>query len=358
MNNQYKITVIGAGNGGQAMAGHCAAIGIHVCLYNRNIEHISSIVQSHLIRLEGVLDEAAYIDLVTDNIKEAVEFADVILIVTTATAHRDIAEQILPYLKDGQIVILNPGRTCGVLEFCNVLAKRPVLKIHIAEAQTLVYACRIQSPGIINIIGVKDKVMLAGRDKTETEYIIDQIRPIFPCFIPAQNLIQTSLENIGAIFHPSVVLFNAATIERNTQFYFYRDTTSNIASFIQKLDQERLCIGKAYGVQLMSVYDWMTYAYPGTWGNGLCERMRNNPAYHDILGPGSIFTRQLTEDIPTGLIPMSELGHKVGVATPLMDSIIMLSSALLGIDFKKQGRTLENLGLSHLNKDGILNLLS
>ncbi|MCD8094494.1 MAG: NAD/NADP octopine/nopaline dehydrogenase family protein [Bacteroides sp.] len=356
--NPYRITIIGAGNGGQAMAGHCAALGIHVCLYNRNIEHILPVAQSHLIRLKGALEEEARVDLVTDNIIEAVNFADIIMVVTTATAHRDIAEQMLPYLRNGQIIILNPGRTCGVLEFGNVLAKRNGLQIYIAEAQTLVYACRTISPGVVNVIGVKQRVMLAGRNKKETDYVISKIDTVFPCFIPAKNLIQTGLENIGAIFHPSVVLFNAATIERNTPFYFYRDITPNITSFIQKLDQERLDIGKAYGVDLMSVYDWMTYAYPGTWGNGLCERMRNNPAYHDILGPGSIFTRQLTEDIPTGIIPMSELGHKVGVSTPLMDSIIVLSSALLDINFKKQGRTLENLGLSHLEKDGILNLLS
>lgn len=356
--NQNRITIIGIGNGGQAMGGHCAALGLRVCLYNRSLEHIYPIAQRRLIILKGAVEEEGYVELVTDNIKEAVEFADLILIATTATAHRDIAEQMLPYLKEGQTIILNPGRTCGVLEFCNVLAKRSSLRVNIAEAQTLVYACRILSPGVVNVIGVKDKVMLSGRNKRETEYILNQIQPVFPCFIPAKNLIHTSLENIGAIFHPSIVLFNAATIERNTQFYFYRDITPDIASFIQKLDQERLKIGEAYGVQLMSVDDWITYAYPGTWGNGLCERMKNNPAYHDILGPGSIFTRQLTEDIPTGLIPMSELGHKVGVLTPLMDGIIELSSVLLDIDFRKQGRTLRNLGLSNLGREAILKLLS
>ncbi|WP_302784571.1 NAD/NADP-dependent octopine/nopaline dehydrogenase family protein [Bacteroides fluxus] len=356
--NQTCITIIGVGNGGQAMAGHCAALGLRVCLYNRSLEHVFPIVQSHLIILKGALEEKGYVELITDNIEEAVRFADIILIVTTATAHRDIAERMLPYLKEGQTIILNPGRTCGVLEFSSVLSKRSSLKVQIAEAQTLVYACRILSPGVVNVIGVKDKVMLAGRNRCETEYVLNQIKSVFSCFIPGKNLIHTSLENIGAIFHPSVVLFNAATIERNTPFYFYRDITPNIASFIQKLDQERLKIGEAYGVQLMSACDWITYAYPGTWGDGLCERMRNNPAYHDILGPGSIFTRQLTEDIPTGLIPMSELGHKVGVLTPLMDAVIELSSVLLDIDFRKQGRTLKNLGLSHLGKEDVLKLLS
>ena len=122
------------------------------------------------------------------------------------------------------------------------------------------------------------------------------------------------------------------------------------------MDQERLSIGKEFGVDLMPVNDWIVYAYPATQGNDLCERMRNNPAYHDILGPGSIFTRQLTEDIPTGLIPMSELAHIAGVNTPLINSLIDISSSLLEIDFRKNGRTFKNIGLSHLDKQGIMNL--
>lgn len=354
----YKISVIGAGNGGQAMAAYCASLGIPVCLYNRSLERLSAIVQSHQIKLEGVLACKSSVQVVTDDIRIAVEFGDIILIVTTASAHRQIAEKICPYLRNGQIIILNPGRTCGVLEFSSVLAIRPELQIYLGEAQTLVYACRESAPGIINIIGVKQRVMFSGRNKTETDYIINIIKNVFPCFIPAKNLIQTGLENIGAIFHPSVVLFNAATIERNSPFYFYRDMTPNVASFIQKVDNERLKVGNAFGVDLMPVSDWIVYAYPGTEGKDLCERMRNNPAYYDILGPGSIFTRQLTEDIPTGLIPMSELAYAANIETPLMNALITLSSSLLNIDFKEKGRTLKNLKLSHLDKQSIIELLS
>ena len=354
-----KISVIGAGNGGQAIAGYCAALGIPVCLYNRSLDRISVIAKDKRIHLQGALNEIGRLEKVTDNLQEAVEFADMIMIATTASAHRSIAEQMIPYLKDGQYIVLNPGRTCGLLEFDSIVKlMRPLLQIHIGEAQTLVYACREISPGIINIIGIKQRVMLAGRSKHETDDIINKLSTIYSCFIPAVNWIQTSLENIGAIFHPPVVLFNAATIERNTLFYFYRDMTPNVAAFIQKMDEERMAIGEAFGVQLMPVYDWIEYAYPGTQGDSLCERMRNNPAYHDILGPGSIFTRQLTEDIPTGLIPMSGLARIVGVPTPLMDAVITLSSSLLGIDFKKKGRTLENLNLSHWDKEHIIKLLS
>lgn len=358
MYKKPKISIIGAGNGGQAIAGFCASEGYEVCLFNRNLSSLTPILEDCIIKLTGALEREGKLALITDEIKTAVEYADIIMVATTATAHADIAHQMLPYLRNDQIILLNPGRTLGVLEVKNILKERHNLHIHLGEAQTLIYACRLIQPGIVNIIGVKERVMLSGIDKLETHYLVDKLNPIFHCFIPAENLIQTGLENIGAIFHPSVVLFNAATIERNTQFYFYRDMTPNIASFIMKHDKERINIGNAFGIELMSVYEWIEYAYPKTWGSSLCERMMNNPAYHDILGPGSIFTRQLTEDIPTGILPMSELGNIVGIKTPLMNSIIELSSALLGIDFKSKGRTLKNMGLDNLDADEIKRAIS
>ena len=354
-----KISIIGAGNGGQAIAGYCASIGMKVCLYNRNLEKIVPIMDSHRIELSGAICGEGFIDVVTQSMEVVASYSDILMVATTATAHREIAAQLCPYLTEGQIIVLNPGRTLGVLDFYSVIhSMRPDLKIFVTEAQTLVFACRIIEPGKVNVIGVKDKVLLAGRNRSETELVVQRLKSFFPCFIPALNLIQTGLENIGSIFHPAVVLFNAATIERNMSFYFYRDMTPEVASFIEKLDKERIEIGKAFGQKIMSVSDWIVYAYPATIGNTLCEKMKNNPAYHDILAPGTIFTRQLTEDIPTGLVPMSELGRIVNVQTPLMDSIITITSSLLNIDFRENGRTLQNLHIDKLNKSLLIDYLS
>ena len=43
---------------------------------------------------------------------------EVIMVVLPSSAHADIAKAAAPHLKDGQIVILHPGRTCGALGIC------------------------------------------------------------------------------------------------------------------------------------------------------------------------------------------------------------------------------------------------
>lgn len=83
----------------------------------------------------------------------------------------------------------------------------------------------------------------------------------------------------------------------------------------------------------------------------------NNPAYYDILAPSSIYTRQLMEDIPTGVLPMLELGKIAGIEMPLFESVLNICSQLLNVDFRKEGRTLEHLGLRNRSKEEILNYI-
>lgn len=354
-----KIAVIGAGNGGQAISGYLAMQNYDVALYDIVEEKIYELKQLGGIHLEGRIEGFGKLKCITTNIEQAVKGVEIIMVTTIANAHKAVAQNIAPYVEDGQVIILNPGRTCGALVFKQALVEAGCkARFYLAEAQTLVYACRIVHNGTVNIIGVKDEVLLSALPACDTDYVLNCINPLYPSFMKTTNVLRTSLENIGAIFHPCVLLFNAATIERNEVFWFYRDMTEQVAGFIEKFDAERLAVGKAYGIDLLDVNEWIKFAYKDTEGDTLCERMRNNPAYHDIKSPSTIFTRQLTEDIPTGVLPIMELGKAAGVKTPLLESMIHICEALLGQDLHTNGRNLKNLGLAGKNKQEILDYIT
>ena len=354
-----RVAVIGAGNGGQAIAGYAALKGYEVSLFDRNETKIKELQLKGFIELKGKIKGIGKIKLYTSEISDAISEADLVMITTVANAHAEVARAMAPYIKEDQIIILNPGRTCGALVFNQALNRVGCDKrYYLAEAQTLVYACRIIENGIVNIIGVKDEVLLSALPASDTEHIIDVLHPFYPCFVKTDNVLRTSLENIGAMFHPCVCLFNAATIERQDEFWFYKDMTDQVASFIEKFDQERLAVGNAYGVNLLNVKEWIKFAYKDTKGETLCERMKNNPAYYDIKAPGTIFTRQLTEDIPTGVLPIMELGKAAGVDVTLHASMVATIEALLNMDFHTDGRSLKNLGLEGKSKDEILNFIT
>ncbi len=352
-----KITILGAGNGGQAMAGHFSLLGHEVCLYNRSAERIEQFCESKEIILKEALNGSAHIHKLTCNLNEAIDFADLIMVTTTADAHHDLANSMAEFLRDGQTIVLNPGRTLGAYEFSTIVHNKTNKAVKVAEAQSLIYACRVETPGTVRVIGVKDHVLLAAWPATDTDHVLHTLNAIYPCFVKAENVLVTSLENIGAIFHPAVVMFNVANIERRQGFYFYNDMTPAIADFLEQLDAERLNIGKAFGIFLKPAVEWVSFAYKGIQGNTLCEKMRNNPAYFKILAPAALNSRMLMEDIPTGILPFIELAGMVGVKVPLMESVFNVSQALLKADFRKTGRTLKRLGLEGVSAKAFLKSL-
>jgi opine dehydrogenase len=82
-----------------------------------------------------------------------------------------------------------------------------------------------------------------------------------------------------------------------------------------------------------------------------CQRLtyNSNGPYQATGTPKSLDHKFITEDVPTGLIPMSALGAAAGVGTPAIDALIEIVRSMTGKDFAADGRTLERLGLSGLD---------
>jgi opine dehydrogenase len=113
MNKATHYTVIGAGNGGKAMAGHLALMGFPVTLYNRSPHRIAAIKARGGIDLESSEAGASgfgKLVCVTSDMAEALRLADIIMVVVPSSAHAEIAAAAAPHLRDGQITVLHPGR--------------------------------------------------------------------------------------------------------------------------------------------------------------------------------------------------------------------------------------------------------
>ncbi|MCK4445967.1 MAG: NAD/NADP octopine/nopaline dehydrogenase family protein, partial [Candidatus Marinimicrobia bacterium] len=140
-------------------------------------------------------------------------------------------------------------------------------------------------------------------------------------------------------------------------FKYYREgITEHSASIIEDVDRERLSISEAMGIEVIPAREWLYQTY-GSEGIDLYEAVQNTHTYKGIESPGSINHRYIWEDVPTGLVPLSSLGKKLNIPTPLIDSFIyQATSALrkdLNIDFYKTGRTMEKLGLEDMSIDEI-----
>ncbi len=342
-----NIAIIGAGCGGQAIAGFLASKGNKVNLYNRSPERIKHLLNTKKIQLQGKIRSKGKLNLVTADISEAVEGTDLIMVVTTATGHYEIAKALAPHLQEGQSIVLNPGRTFGSLEFMNALFEGGLkVDVNVAEANTLIYATRIIEPGVSDIKGVKKTISVSVLPYNRTSHVISLLNENYPQFYATKNFLTTSLGNIGAVFHPAIALLNRDRIKNQETFDFYRDgATKEVVEYMDHVDEERRNIARKFGVEVQSLREWLCERYD-LQENNLYDALHNNPSYGGLFAPTTLNMRYLTEDIPTGLVPFSELGKAVGVETSYIDNLINIASSELRVDFRGQGRNLYKLGLN------------
>ena len=349
-----KYTVIGAGHGGKAMAAHLALMGLQVTLYNRTFDHISIMKKRGGIELEGPEGGPrgfGKLKLVTSDIGDAIKRAQIIMVVVPSSAHADVARTTAPHLKNGQIVILHPGRTGGALEFTKVLRDEDCCAdVTVSEAETFIYASRSDGPAEARIFRIKEAVPLAALPATRNERVLAAIKSAYPQFIDGVNVLHTGLNNMGAIFHPALTLLNAGWIEAtHGDYQFYIDgVTPSVARVLESLDRERVTVASSLGIRARTATEWLKLAYD-TIGEDLHDAIHNQPGYYGIKAPSTLSHRYIFEDIPASLVPMASLGERFGVSVRGMDAIIRLACIVHRTDYWKRGRTVDKLGIGNLS---------
>ena len=351
---KMRYTVVGAGHGGKAMAAHLALMGFPVTLYNRTADNVAVIKARGGIELEsyeGGPRGFGQLALVTSDMREALDEADVVMVVTPSTAHADIAQAAASCLRDRQVVVLHPGRTGGSFEFAHALKKSGcTADVVVSEAETLIYASRSEGPAQSRIFRIKESVPVAALPATRTPEVLEALAPAYPQFIDGTSVLHTGLNNMGAIFHPALTLLNAGRIESTQgEFQFYIDgVTPTVARVLEVLDRERVTVASAIGIRARTGLEWLKMAYDAT-GADLHEAIHNQPGYYGIQAPPTLNHRYITEDVPMSLVPIAALGQRYGVSVRGMDSIIRLACIIHRTDYWRRGRTLDKLGIDELS---------
>ena len=369
MAEKVKITVLGGGNGAFITAADLKLKGheVTLCELSHLEKNIEGILKGKTIELQvvgnpGIQAGLAYLDRVTTDMKEALYGAEVVLMVLPAFAQKPFAEACVPYLKDGQIVVLTPGNFGGAIEFSNILHQRGRgEKVAVAEMECMIYSGFKSHPTIAWVSGYKKGLRLAAYPGKDTEKVMEKMHQVYPDLRAAKNVLETGLRNINTVVHAPIVIHNAGWIEKTKgDFLFYWDgCTPGVAHVAEEVDRERLALGRSLGIELTSMLEvsleW--YGHEGAKGSSLYEVLSTNPVYVKDDAPRTLHHRFLLEDVPYGMVPMESLGRLTGIPTVVTSAIITLASELTQIDFRSQARDLKSLGLEELGIDELKELV-
>lgn len=348
-----KIAVLGGGNGSTAAAVDLTEQGHDVRLWRRNTQEQEALRarENRIILKDYKGTRPVTIGQVHDGIAEAISGADLIVCPTPATAQRDIARAMAPHLSDGQVVFLPPG-TFGSWIMAQIVRETGNdADVSWAEAGTLPYLTRRHGEDTIAITTRATRLPTGVYPHRNADHAHEVIARAFPSVERAGDGLSGALMNAGPIIHPPLITMNAGPIEHFDHWDIHNEGTQPaIRRVTTRLDAERMKVREALGYgaphfPLADHYDpggeeWM-------YGNAAHEKLTDSGDWRENL----VLTehRYMREDVAEGLAFLVSVAEWAGVPAPTATGLLALGSAICGDDFRKNGRTMESLGLAEMS---------
>jgi opine dehydrogenase len=351
------VAIIGAGIGGVYLVAELGLAGHRLRLHDLDDTRLAD------IRAHGGVDVEpgglAAVEYATTDLAQAVDGAEVIIVVTGGDAQKTVARSLAPLLCDGQIILLIQGNTGGSLVVRRVLGAAGCrADVDVAEMDNYPFSNWRLSPTRIRPIVKKRWLQIASFPGNRIAPVFSRLGPLFPHAIAAPSVIHTGFTNANAMLHVANCIGNAGKIDRGETYKFYAEgVTPSVARLYQAINSERVAVAAALGASVPMLEDWFDRVY-GVRGVDLvksCQLLTTNSdgPYQATGTPKSFDHKYITEDVPVGLIPMSALGAAAGASTPTIDALITLVRAMTGKDFAAEARTLDRMGLAGMDASQI-----
>lgn len=182
-------------------------------------------------------------------------------VIETGSIYDSVVKNVIEFIKDGQIVVFFPA-CFAEIHFLKDIQERNI-DITVCEAVSFIYVCELKGKDSLNIQCKKSNMKIAVRPSCKTKEIINMLNQYFEVMVPAQNLLETSMDNMNITLHLLPILLNITAVENDVStFYHYTGGVSpTIGRLMKKIDNERLQIGEAFGLDVTSAYDQLIEFY-------------------------------------------------------------------------------------------------
>lgn len=343
-----KVTIIGCGNAGLI---HAAKIfekgGNEVCLLktsNTNSVYFDKIVSEGGYRVHDLTNRGKDFfvkpSLITRDPQKAMEFAEIVLVMTTTLQHEDVAKLVGPYAHDGQIVALCPGYMGSL-----IFKKYVVANVDYCEWETTAYNGRIVDNKYVKVTFYNPRNAISVLPVSKSNIVLEKFSQLFDnTHYLRRNILESALHNPNMIVHTIGMTLSASRIEYSKgEFWMYREAfTDSVIRVINAFDKQKNEILKVFGCDPLDYFD------AAKWRNVedlSVDSMTSFKAFADSSnkGPSFLNHRYLLEDVPMGLGLFISLGKIAGLDVSIAESIMTLSGALLGMDFSTHSRSIQKL---------------
>jgi opine dehydrogenase len=311
--------------------------------------HAEDLERAGCVEASGSI-EGRFPIVVTSDLEKAVRFSKIIVVTVPSYGHDTILEELGQFDLGQHILLSITGN------FFAFAARKLLNAQAILETSTSPYASRVQD-GRVLVMGIKNVLPIASLPTNPGPDLREEIGRIFGMPLDwRNNVLEIGLSCITGVIHPTPALMNTGWIETTRgNFFFYREGMSqSVVRVINAIDNERMAIMRAFGLEPQSVTAIMNRYYGRDFDDFL-DFARKTPEHNVTkMAPTHMKERFISQDIPFVLVPWYELGLKVGIRASTIRSQIDLASIVNGTNYLDSGRNLRRLGLGAASPSEIL----
>jgi len=349
-----KVAVLGAGNGGCAVACDMALRGHEVTLiktsnamHNENFQYLLD--NNGAIELfENGEVKASKLSKVTTDISQLSE-CDIVIVYVQTKFHEPLVERMIPHLRANQIVVFNPG----YLSTAYMLKHNVRDDVIIVEAESSFIDCRIYEPGKIKVGFRNVRNPLGIYPSARKEEAVEKLECLGFPFTYLSSVVEAALHNPNLIVHTVGAVMSIPRIEKTKGEYcmYHEVFTPSVWRILEQLDSEKMDVLENLG------FERLPYVEACKFRNSLDDDRDAKEVFFwyaamptRAKGPIVVDSRYISEDVPQGLVMLEALGKQMGIATPITTALIELASSALGRDLRAEGRSPEKLGQENIAK--------
>jgi len=352
-----RVAVLGGGADARMLAAIAVSEGADVTLFSAYRDELQA-MRSGGIALRGAGPVGSYqADAngapsvkTTAELDGAVGEAELIFLTGPIHKQRTYAMVLADHLKDGQVIVIAPGRTFGALETrwllgiggctANITIVEAALPFWFtAEGNTLHLSPATGATG----------ATLPGNQPG----VCEGLHPLMPGVAPLLNSITSSFaDGSGLVEVPALLLGGRAmaaggpAIPMGATSLPENETFRNLIGddhrrVVDDMAAERHETARRFGVRDLPGTDGWLDAHAGAASG---EGARPIPS-HDLA-------QRIVRDAVIGsLLPLTSAARLVGFATPATDAMIALASSILKADLATAGRKLPSMGVDGPDPD-------
>jgi hypothetical protein len=354
-----KVTVLGGGPDARMLAALCLAEGAEVTLFSAYGAEVDELAKAGGVTLRGhgpigtfQINQPAVPSIkVTAEIDRAVAGADLIFLTGPVHKQRTYAMVLADHVRDGQVLIVAPGRSLGAVEAAWLLRVGGCrADVTLVEVQALPYWHQASGP-VLNLTACGPAA--ASTLPSNRGSVLEALKRYLPNIVATPSPVHSGFaDGSGLVEVPALVLGGPASpsgrkplplggvaLPENECFRVLIGPGHR--AVMEEMADERRKVAARFGVRDLPSLDQWLDIHAGTTEAGKARPIPSAAQATAIVRCATIGS----------LVPLASAARVAGIEARATEAMVALVSALLGSGIANAGRRLETIGITTGNVD-------